>query len=58
MKMITAMIQPVMLSKVTIALEDIESFPGMIVTDVCGFGRLNGGDNQHASSFSDFHPRA
>ena len=39
MKMITAMVQPFMLSKVTSALEDIADFPGMTVTDVRGFGR-------------------
>lgn len=39
MKIITAMVQPFMLSKVTGALEEIEGFPGMTVTDVRGFGR-------------------
>jgi len=39
MKNITAMVQPFMLSKVTGALEEIEGFPGMTVTDVRGFGR-------------------
>jgi nitrogen regulatory protein P-II 1 len=39
MKMITAMVQPFMLSKVTSALEAINGFPGMTVTDVRGFGR-------------------
>ena len=39
MKMITAIIQPFMLSKVTHALERIERFPGMTVSDVQGFGR-------------------
>jgi nitrogen regulatory protein PII len=39
MKMITAMVQPFMLSKVTGALEGVEGFPGMTVTDVRGFGR-------------------
>lgn len=33
------MVQPFMLSKVTSALEAIEGFPGMTVTDVRGFGR-------------------
>lgn len=42
MKIITAMVQPFMLSKVTSALEDIEGFPGMTVTDVRGFGREKG----------------
>ena len=39
MKVITAMVQPFMLSKVTHALEEISGFPGMTVTDVRGFGR-------------------
>lgn len=42
MKIITAMVQPFMLSKVTTALEEIEGFPGMTVTDVRGFGREKG----------------
>lgn len=42
MKIITAMVQPFMLSKVTSALEDLEGFPGMTVTDVRGFGREKG----------------
>jgi nitrogen regulatory protein PII len=39
MQMIMAIIQPFMLSKVTHALEHIEGFPGVTVTDVRGFGR-------------------
>ena len=39
MKMITAMVQPFMLSKITSALEEIEGFPGITITDVRGFGR-------------------
>ncbi len=39
MKIITAIIQPFRLSKVTYALEEIDGFPGMTVTDVRGFGR-------------------
>lgn len=39
MKMIAAVIQPFMLTKVTRALEEIEDFPGMTVVDVQGFGR-------------------
>ena len=42
MKIITAMVQPFMLSKVTSALEEIAGFPGMTVTDVRGFGREKG----------------
>lgn len=39
MKMISAVIQPFMLTKLTRALEEIEDFPGMTVIDVQGFGR-------------------
>ncbi len=39
MKIITAIVQPFMLSKVTHELEEIEGFPGMTVADVRGFGR-------------------
>lgn len=39
MKMIMAVIQPFMLEKVTHALEHIDGFPGVTITDVRGFGR-------------------
>lgn len=39
MKMITAIIQPFMLTKLTRAFAEIDDFPGMTVTDVRGFGR-------------------
>jgi len=39
MKVITAMIQPFMMNKVTRELEAIEDFPGMTVSDVRGLGR-------------------
>lgn len=39
MKMITAFIQPFMLTKLTRAFEGMEDFPGMSVTDIQGFGR-------------------
>ena len=39
MKIITAIVKPFLLSKVTHALEAIDGFPGMTVTDVRGFGR-------------------
>lgn len=39
MKMITAFIQPFMLTKLTRALEAMDDFPGMSVTEVQGFGR-------------------
>lgn len=39
MKMIAAVIQPFMLTKLTRALEEIENFPGMTVMEVQGFRR-------------------
>ena len=50
MKMITAIVQPHMMSKVTHALEQIEGFPGVTITDVRGFGReksVHGEDAPH-----------
>lgn len=42
MKIITAMVQPFMLNKVVCALEEMEDFPGMTVSEVRGFGRRTG----------------
>lgn len=39
MKMITAFIQPFMLTKLVRAFETLADFPGMSVTEVQGFGR-------------------
>ncbi len=39
MKLITAVIRPVMLDKVVVALEEIENFPGITITEAEGFGR-------------------
>jgi nitrogen regulatory protein P-II 1 len=39
MKMITAIVRPIMLDKVVLALEEIENFPGLTVTDSEGFGQ-------------------
>jgi len=39
MKIITAMVRPPLLNRVTDALEEIDGFPGVTVTDVRGFGR-------------------
>lgn len=48
MKIITAMIQPFMLNKVTSALEALENFPGITVTEVRGFGRRLSLHEQHS----------
>ncbi|MBX7221463.1 MAG: P-II family nitrogen regulator [Blastocatellia bacterium] len=47
MKIVMAVIQPFMLSKVTRALEEIPGFPGMTVMDVRGFGRERGANASH-----------
>jgi len=39
MKLITAIIRPVMLDKVVVALEEIENFPGITIIEAEGFGR-------------------
>lgn len=58
MKIITAMIQPFMLSKVTYALEDIKDFPGMTVTEARGFGRKQSPEEQRAPHYDPFHTKA
>jgi nitrogen regulatory protein P-II 1 len=59
MKIITAMVQPFMLSKVTHALEELEDFPGMTVTDARGFGaaRRRKLHEDQASHFKDFNEK-
>ena len=53
MKIITAIVQPFMLRKVTGALEAIDGFPGVTVTDVRGFGREK---SAHAHEEMAHHP--
>lgn len=55
MKMITAMIQPFMLHKVVSALEAIENFPGMTVSEVRGFGRRRSVQEEHSLHLDEFH---
>lgn len=54
MRIITAMIQPFMLNKVTSALEAIEGFPGMTVTQVRGFGRRRNRQEQGSLQIDEF----
>ncbi len=58
MKKILAYIKPHKLSKVTLALHQIEGLTGMSVTDVRGFGRGKANDEQHskAEELQDFIP--
>ena len=39
MKLIIAIVRPFTLDKIVVALEDIENFPGITITDVEGFGQ-------------------
>lgn len=39
MKLIIAIVRPHTIEKIVVALEDIENFPGITVTDVEGFGK-------------------
>ena len=57
MKIITAIVQPFMLNKVTYALEDMANFPGMTVTDARGFGRKQSPGEQRAAQYDPFHPK-
>lgn len=47
MKEIKAFIQPIKLSAVTKALQDISGFPGMTVSDCRGFGKEKGRGSTH-----------
>ena len=58
MKIITAIVQPFMLNKVAYALEDLENFPGMTVTDARGFGRKHSAGEQRAAQYDPFHPKS
>lgn len=39
MKLITAIVRPFTLDKIIVALEEIEKFPGITITDAEGFGQ-------------------
>ena len=58
MKIITAMIQPFMLSRVTQALEAMEGFPGMTVTDARGFGRKMSKQEEQEAVIDEFHKKS
>ncbi len=57
MKIITAMVQPFMLAKVTQALERIEGFPGMTVMNVRGFGRRMSPREEKEARIDEFHEK-
>lgn len=57
MKIITAMIQPFMLNKVTSALEAIEGFLGMTVTQSRGFGRRRNRIEKQALQIDEFREK-
>lgn len=54
MKIITAMIQPFMLNKVTSALKALADFPGMTVTEARGFGRRRSVREQQLPQIDEF----
>lgn len=58
MKLITAIVQPFMLTKITHALEEIDRFPGLSISDVRGFGRekheQSAGEHRRADDIVDF----
>ncbi len=58
MKMITAYIKPHKLSKVSLALHQVEGLTGMSVTDIRGFGRGKASDERHSKTeeLLDFIP--
>jgi len=58
MKIITAMLQPFMLSKVVSALEAIDGFPGMTLTDVRGFGGRRSAREEQSMHLDDFHQKS
>jgi nitrogen regulatory protein PII len=58
MKIITAMVQPFMLNKITYAFEDMANFPGMTVTEARGFGRKQSPGDQRAAQYDPFHPKS
>lgn len=58
MKIITAIVQPFMLNRVTHALEELEGFPGMTVTNARGFGaarrrKLHETEAPHIKDFNE-----
>lgn len=54
-KMIIAIVQPFLLDKIVSALEAIEKFPGVTITEAAGFGhRLR---NTLDDALNPFHPK-
>jgi nitrogen regulatory protein PII len=51
MKLIIAIVRPFTIDKIVVALEDIENFPGITVTDAVGFGR-----RLHTSAYDSLNP--
>lgn len=57
MKIIIAMVQPFMVNKVVSALEAIDGFPGMTLSDVRGFGRRQSAHEEHSMHLDEFHEK-
>ena len=58
MKIITAMIQPFLIGRVTQALEALEGFPGMTVTEARGFGRKMSKEEEREAVVDEFHKKS
>lgn len=55
MKLIIAVVRPHMIDKIVVALEDVENFPGITVTEAEGFGqRLR---TTYTSQLNPFKPK-
>ena len=57
MKIITAMVQRFMLNKIVDALEAMEGFPGMTLSDVRGFGSRRSPREERSWHLDDFHQK-
>jgi len=54
MKLITAIVRPFTLDKIVVALEELDNFPGITVTDAEGFGqRLRTGSSDALNPFKE-----
>lgn len=54
-KLIIAIVRPFLLDKIVVALEDIEKFPGVTITEAAGFGhRLR---NSLEDALNPFHSK-
>ena len=57
MKMIIAVIQPFMLSKLICEFEELDDFPGLTITEVRGFGRRVDRNGNRFTELQPFKPK-